>query len=599
MAAQRRAADAVSAASEAARAGALAPAEAVAAWAEASARRLGGSLLGSGLRLFERYGGVATRADDFDELAPAAPSDLGHLYEHLLSGDDRARRGVHLTPVDVAAGLVGLLDGDWLHAPARVLDPAVGGGAFLLAAADARVDAGDDAADVLRQLYGVDIDPVAVGVAEAALALWGLAHGLDPAPRPQLRAADGLLDPLPAADIVVGNPPFLNQLRGAAVNMGERRELLRDRWGDLVTSYTDEAWLFLAAAVDALEPGGQTTLVQPVSVLAARHGAAVRDWIEERATLVGLWIADGRVFEASVEVCGPVLRRGGERSTTRRWCGRDFAELAPTDRAIAANRWGSAGAIITGVPDVAIATADDGRTVGDIARVTAGFRDQFYGFAPFVSDAEPDEQLDGLDGTQRPLVTVGMIDPLAIRWGTDRFRFAGVTVERPVIDGAALDSADPDLGRWADDRRRPKVLVATQTRIIEAWVDTAGHAVPATPVISVEPEDPNAIWRVAAVLMAPPLAATSVAENFGTAMSVRALKLSANAVASLPLPVDRSSWDRGAELAEQLQNSAGFDRDACVAFARAMCRAFAVSDDQNLIGWWIDRWPRRTRGGND
>ena len=50
----------------------------------------------------------------------------------------------------------------------------------------------------------------------------------------------------------------------------------------------------------------------------------------------------------------------------------------------------------------------------------------------------------------------------------------------------------------------PKVLVASQTKVIEAVVDEAGRAVPGTPVVSVEPTDPEVdVWHLAALLTSP------------------------------------------------------------------------------------------------
>ena len=109
------------------------PAAAVAAVAERAAQHQGWRLSEAGLRLADHLIGVdADVAVDFDVL----PGDLGRLYELLLSPVRRRRGGVHLTPVDVAAGLVSVLEPQWLTA-GRVLDPSVGGGAFLLAAFDA------------------------------------------------------------------------------------------------------------------------------------------------------------------------------------------------------------------------------------------------------------------------------------------------------------------------------------------------------------------------------------------------------------------------------------------------------------------------------
>lgn len=597
-----------------ARARRLEPDAAVAAWAEAQARAIGTTLGGRGLRLFDRR-----PTGEPCPVTTGAPSDLGHLYETLLSGEVRKRGGVHLTPADVADHLVGLLAPRWAKAGARVLDPAVGGGAFLIAAADALVVAGVPASEATEGLAGVDRDPVAVEVAETALALWSVGQGLEPGPLRTLEVGDGLLAELPECDIALGNPPFLNQLRRHSANAGARRDSLRARWGDLVTAYTDEAWLFLAAALDAVAADGQLVMVQPVSVLAARHGEAVRHRLGDQAQLDGLWISDGRVFEASVEVCAPLLHRtngeGAARQgrSVRRWRGRNFDELEPGPVAPPAEDWGRVAAAITGIPDIRIhdrtAPGVNGQpeahgqpraqstaeTIGDVATVTAGFRDQFYGLAPYVSEST------GLDGQAdvRPLATVGMLDPFRFRWGSDEFRFAGGRYVSPVLDAAALASADPELGRWVEARNRPKVLIATQTKVIEAWADRSGTVVPATPTISLEPHEPadeDDLWRLLALVMAPAVSADLAATYFGTALSLRALKVSARDLASMPLPRDGASWDEGAGLARSIQETIEVGGPADVellrTFSDVMQRSFGAGSS-GLGDWWIAGWPRR------
>ncbi len=588
----------------------LTPGQAVAAWAEAQAQHLGSSLAECGLRLIEEHyrGPVAEPCP----VVTGAPSDLGHLYETLLSGEVRKRRGVHLTPADIAARLVGLLDAEWIAPGARVLDPAVGGGAFLLAAADAMVAAGVPADLAATGLSGCDHDPVAVAVAETALSLWRIDHGLAPAPMPSLRVGDGLLGELPQCDIAVGNPPFLSQLRTRSANAGERRDALRERWGDLVTAYTDEAWLFLTAALDAVTPGGQLVMVQPVSVLAARHGEAVRGRIGEDARLDGLWVSAGRVFDASVEVCAPLLRRTqgddvrGSNPRIRRWRGRDFDELDAGPSDPPAEDWGRLGAGIAGIPDVRLGrSVTSTATIGDRATVTAGFRDQFYGLAPHVGEAA-----ERARSTIRPLATVGMLDPFQFRWGSAEFRFAGERYLAPALDADALEREDPELGRWVEARRRPKVLIATQTRVLEAWADASGDVVPATPTISLEPhdvDDEDELWRMLALVMTPAVSADVAAACFGTALSIRALKVSARDLALVPVPTDLAAWDEGANLARGMQatvDDAGqIEPSTLQAFAEVMHRSLGLGQAGESGGtyegsgpvtdWWRAGWPER------
>ena len=111
---------------------------------------------------------------------------------------------------------------------------------------------------------------------------------------------------------------------------------------------------------------------------------------------------------------------------------------------------------------------------------------------------------------------------------------------------------DRRLAAWADARLRPKVVVATQTRVVEAAVDDDGSWWPSVPVISVvldpDHDDDETRWLVAAALSAPPVSAWAAERSGGTALAPQALKLSARQVLEVPLPVDRDAWAEGARL---------------------------------------------------
>ena len=148
-------------------------------------------------------------------------------------------------------------------------------------------------------------------------------------------------------------------------------------------------------------------------------------------------------------------------------------------------------------------------------------------------------------------MTVGLIDPLHGRWGTAATRFAGHRWVAPVVDLDAVARADPRLARWADARLVPKVVLATQTRVLEPLVDLDGRWWPSVPTIAVTPRsgDPGELWAIAAVLAAPAVSAWALAHYRGTALTRDALKLSATQVLELPLPVDDAAWADGARLA--------------------------------------------------
>jgi hypothetical protein len=194
--------------------------------------------------LFDRYRFCVREADEVDAVAPDM---LGRVFERLMEPEDRSHSGTFFTPESIvreivdatlAAALTGvgklpadtverlaagerLDDGERTRASAalrrlRVLDLAVGSGAFLLGTLDALTAATSHLVPstangdrwrlrrrILRDnLFGVDINPVAVRLAE--LRLWLSVVAEDPAMVP------AAVEPLPNLDGVVrqGNTLF-------------------------------------------------------------------------------------------------------------------------------------------------------------------------------------------------------------------------------------------------------------------------------------------------------------------------------------------------------------------------------------------------------
>lgn len=434
----------------------------------------------------------------------AGPAWLGALHESLLGRTARKRRGAFYTPAAVAGRLVGWAVAG-LDRPV-VLDPACGGGAFLLAAAR-HTD----------RLVAIDVDPLAVAVTEAALLL---ATGR----RPRTLVADALATPWPECDAVVGNPPFLSQLRTATARATAHG------------GYVDEAALFLLAAA---RHAGRVALLQPESLLSTRDAAPIRRELAPR--LERLWLPDRPLFDAAVRVVGVVLGAGGG--------------------AVHGERWAPLLADARGVPPVSL----DGPPLGDHAIVTAGFRDEYYGLVPAVRER-----------IGAPLITSGLIDPNSCRWGSSPARFAKRRWDAPAVDVDALDGLAP----WAERHLVPKVLVATQTRVLEAVVDDEGTWLPCTPVLSVLPGDVDR-WHLLAALLAPPASAWALREASGAALSGDAIKLSATQLRSLPLPRPGSDWDAAAD---------ALRAGDLLAAGEAGCRAYGV-DPEPVLAWWQARLP--------
>jgi SAM-dependent methyltransferase len=348
-----------------------------------------------------------------------------------------------------------------------VLDPACGDGRFLRATG-------------LPEQIGVDIDPSTPFVHDDSLARdWGSAQ----------------------FDVVVGNPPFLNQLSSLTTRGG------RSKFGG--GPYADSAAEFLALAVRLARPGGRVGFVLPQSLLATRDAAAIRADVDERAALRWMWWSDTMVFDAQVRVWAGVWEVAGAAGPVRRTFGPDFA---PVQSMPMPGAWSS---LLTG----GVTVPHDGPTLGDIASFTVDFRDQYYGLVGAVGD----------DENGPPLVTSGLIDPGVCHWGERPVRFAKQQFSAPRV---AVDRLSPALQRWAAQRLVPKILIANQTSVIEAVHDVKGEWLPSVPVITCTTADPD---RVMAVLGSAAAVAWVRDHAAGSGLSAKAVRLNPRLLASIPL----------------------------------------------------------------
>lgn len=528
--------------------------------ARSMAQLASGLAVGAGIALPDDLGLWSLAGGRPDAVAVHASdpaSALGSALEAALTHGER-RRGAHFTPAAVADRVAELaLPTVDVRRPPHVVDPACGGGALLLAAARRLAAAGVPPATVCRELlWGADLDPLAAAVAEAAIALW--AEGA--APRSghvvagdPLRAGTTAWPALPTGgfEAVVANPPFQGQLASATARDRASTAQLRRRFGAAVGPYVDTAALFLLVGVELAADGGRVAMVQPQSTAAARDAATVRSALAARARLVDLWAPAHHLFAAQVQVCVPVLEVGAGEAVAPSWTGR-----------VAAAR---------GVPSVHLAGA---RSVGDLAEVVAGFRDEYYGLVGHVHEA-----------TSLPearLVTSGLIDVGSVAWGTRPARFAKRRWDRPAVDVAGAAAANPRVGTWLARIRRPKVVVATQTRVLEAAADVDGGVVPCTPVVSALAHRGDDVDALAAVLNAPPAAAWAAWHAAGSALSAGALRVSTGLVAAVPLPVDGDAWR---EAARRLAagDLAGYAEAATAMYGLAPAQALEVRR------WWSDQ----------
>lgn len=211
------------------------------------------------------------------------------------------------------------------------------------------------------------------------------------------------------------------------------------------------------------------------------------------------------------------------------------------------------------------------------------------GFVIETRDADPAAPIE-----YPPLITTGLVDLASCTWGTQTTRIFKQKWAAPCIDRRRM-YRDGTLGPWVDKRRVPKIVMATQTRVLEVIVDEPGRFVASIPLITITSSDTNRLWHLAAVLASPVICALALRKFAGAALNADAIKLSAKQVLQLPLPPESADWDVAAqhfrEATEATEEPARLH--ALRAMAEATVRAFQVPAEQHepLMAWW---WARLT-----
>ena len=513
------------------------------------------------------------------------PELVGTAYEHCLDSSIRRNSGVHYTPTEVAQKLTDIALSK--APPGPVCDTSVGGGSFLLAAANAFQALGLSPSVIVKDLlWGIDLDPDAIRVTKTVLALWA-SEGQWIVAEKNLVTADSLetgieafqSPPIGGFSAVIGNPPFQNQLQHQTVRTLESTNQLRDRWKTSAGPYADTAGFFLLVGSSMLSENGILLMIQPQSFLSAADSLPIRENLEEQMDLIGMWIGGSDIFEAGVHVCAPIFGPVEGESELKLWDGPEIEERPPMSRRKKDN-WTEIISAVSGVPCVNL----QGPELKNISSSTAGFRDQFYGLKDYVSEKHL------CQGNWAPLITVGMIDPFRNRWGQGTFRYANKNWIEPVVDLDALRKGNLELFHWVKDRLRPKILVATQTRILEVLPDPEGRLIPSTPVISVECDYEN-VWPISAALSSPAASARAFARAAGAAMSSDTLKLSATQISEIPLPERTFEWSQGAGYAQQayLAESEPLWASYLFKLGQETAKAYEVNND--VFEWWLNRLP--------
>lgn len=523
------------------------------------------------------------------------------------------------TPREVARQL--LLESSFPDAHAatgHLVDPACGGGIFLLVSAELRRDALRGAGLSARQValrllettHGLDLDPDAVTLARLLLGL-EVARGLgragpdvfDALPLPsvhqgdamdrataeRLRHVTGLLGPR----WVVGNPPYLEAKRMPKA----LRDAVRARFPHRLKGAWDLYMAFLELSLELVAEGGTVGLVLPNKFLVARYGEAARARLLHEGWLRAVVdMAELDVFrKVGVYPVLVVLRRG-EPALRSVWrVGPDVelgrAPLTATPVPYALLQAVADPPVVFTLPDGPLG-AMAGRLVrthprlGDQVEVRStvsfhvtGMRERYVRPGAELADGLP--YLGGRSYARR-----NEVRPFRIRWAGFRIRY-----DREALAAEGNPVPPPELFQ------RPKVVYCQHARSLVAAADPQGRYVTKDVFPVALPQRPTAQAAFAlAALLNSRLLSTLYSLFFrGIQVGGRTLHFLPVYLRRLPLP--ELSLDDELDLAAAGRAVAGDEPGAQDGLDALVARLYGLAEaEAAAVRGYADAWLEFDRG---
>lgn len=234
---------------------------------------------------------------------------FGDLYQQLLPHSTRFRQGEFYTPQILANKIVAALHLlEDRGSPIRVIDPACGTGAFLIACYLAVLDSDLPTSEQvawLNQVVGYDINPFAVELGRINLLLLvaNTSFWKDPS-FINIQVRDTLQDFISGGDsgtdtfdIVIGNPPWGSLARISAPSLREQMVASAKRLDILapIQANNELATIFMdICASHLLQPRGRVAMILPRTVL---ESSSLDKWrVLREYDKVYCWVVDESIF---------------------------------------------------------------------------------------------------------------------------------------------------------------------------------------------------------------------------------------------------------------------------------------------------------------
>lgn len=189
---------------------------------------------------------------------------LGLTYQSLRNIGEKSRKGAYFTPKKI----VDKIANDHKFSSKKILDPSCGSGQFLLAFAEKEFK--------INQLFGFDIDPIAVKIARMNLLFFYSNENQ----APNIHQKDFLSDEKPGTqfDLIVANPPW-----GKKFNIYEKKTLI-DKFPNL--NSTESFSLFLEESFKHLKENGQLSFLLPRAAFNVKQHENIRKILLNNYTIL-------------------------------------------------------------------------------------------------------------------------------------------------------------------------------------------------------------------------------------------------------------------------------------------------------------------------
>ncbi|MBE9177633.1 N-6 DNA methylase [Oculatella sp. LEGE 06141] len=489
------------------------------------------------------------------------PADLlGQVYEQTLStrnpkqGSTRKTGGAYYTPAAIVHHMVRLTVGRFFSSqptqPLRVLDPACGGGAFLLATYQYLLDGylqhyiTTDPEDharagrltnhrdqwrltiaereriLLHCIYGIDIDPQAIQITRMALLLklfeevsqsayacpnlsqniqCGNAlissdcrtHQIDPA---AVTAFDWDIA-FPAIiqtggfEVVIGNPPYIDSERMSRY-LPDWRTYCAARYRTAVGNW-DAFCVFIEKALTLCRTNGFHSFVVPNKLAAADYAAIARSLLIQEHRLLSIHdYSRTCTFSVAVYPLVYVVHRAKPQPTSHVLY--EVMQAQADSFCVAEQRHLQFGSHVNGAtPWLMTAGSNQSKLFLKLRQAFPPLADlaEITGAAT-VAEAYELKALIQDKSVIAPgdlrLANSGTIDRYCFHWGTKPLRYLGMTYIRPVVP---VEQTQCLPRKRYHQARQPKIVVAGMTKTLECALDRQGDilAAKSTSVICFKP----------------------------------------------------------------------------------------------------------------